>query len=155
MFCKLRIDVTVNTLWSWKYYSIHEYFVNVCWKYFRIAVFEEHHLLFGDRVNTRYAAGCYASCYTFEARRHAMLFRIFGWNDFAENQRYSSTVNCIWTIPGLPHDVMLACHSSVAPKSRNVMLAYSSLKMHLSILRTSLIFVYFFQVCLSSTSYRG
>lgn len=65
MFCKLRIDVTVNTLWSWKYYSIHEYFVNVCWKYFRIAVFEEHHLLFGDRVNTRYAAGCYASCYTF------------------------------------------------------------------------------------------
>lgn len=38
MFCKLRIDVTVNTLWSWKYYSIHEYFVNVCWKYFRIAV---------------------------------------------------------------------------------------------------------------------
>ena len=25
-----------------------------------------------------------------------MLFRILGWNDFAENQRYSWTVNCNW-----------------------------------------------------------
>ena len=37
-----------------------------------------------------------------------------------------------------------------------VILAYSLLKMNLSILKTSLIFLYFFQIfCLSSTSYSG
>ena len=72
------------------------------------------------------------------------------------------TVNFNWAIPGLPQYVTRACHSSVAPSHETchatcyVMLAYSSLKMHLSILRASLICVYFFQVFfLSSTSYRG
>lgn len=42
-------------------------------------------------------------------------FEFLGEIAFAEDQRYSSTVNCNWTIPGLSHDVALVCHSSVAP----------------------------------------